>query len=82
MAAVCFARSAGSELIANDQGVVTSRPVRQEGPPPSMTRTVTFGDRDWSLGYYAKTNSALRGSFSTTENSERSSFASISGANS
>jgi two-component sensor histidine kinase len=53
-------RSAGSELIANDQGVVTSRPVRQEGPPLSMTRTVTFGDRDWSLGYYAKTNSALR----------------------
>ena len=25
-----------------------------------MTRTVTFGGRDWSLGYYAKTNAARR----------------------
>ncbi len=25
-----------------------------------MTRTVTFGDRDWSLVYYAKTNAAKR----------------------
>src|SRR5258708_32783641 len=25
-----------------------------------MMRTVTFGDRDWSLGYYAKTNAAIR----------------------
>src|SRR3979411_3501717 len=53
-------RNPNRELIANDQGIVTSRTVNQEGPPPSMTRTVTFGDRDWSLGYYAKTNSALR----------------------
>ena len=53
-------RSADSELIANDQGVVTSRTVTQDGPPPSMVRTVTFGGRDWSLGYYAKTNAARR----------------------
>jgi two-component sensor histidine kinase len=53
-------RSPDDELIANEQGVVTSRPARREGPAPSMTRKVTFGDRDWSLGYYAKTNSALR----------------------
>ena len=25
-----------------------------------MMRTVTFGGRDWSLGYYAKTNAAIR----------------------
>ena len=25
-----------------------------------MVRTVTFGGRDWSLGYYAKTNAATR----------------------
>jgi len=23
-------------------------------------RTVTFGNRDWTLGYYAKTNAAVR----------------------
>jgi two-component sensor histidine kinase len=49
-------RSDNAELIANDQGVVTSRPATQDGPTPPITRTVTFGGRDWSLGYYAKTN--------------------------
>ena len=53
-------RSAAAELIANDQGIVTSRPAAQQGPAPSMTRAVTFGGRDWLLGYYAKTNSAMR----------------------
>jgi two-component sensor histidine kinase len=53
-------RSANGELIANDQGIVTSRTTSQQGPPPSMTRTVTFGGRDWSLGYYAKTNAVRR----------------------
>src|SRR6202050_3324072 len=53
-------RSADSELIANDQGIVTSRSVTPDGPAPSITRTVTFGGRDWSLGYYAKTNAATR----------------------
>jgi two-component sensor histidine kinase len=53
-------RSPDGELIANDQGVVTARTAAQEGPTPSMTRTVTFGGRDWSLGYYAKTNSVRR----------------------
>jgi len=53
-------RSTDSELIANDQGLVTSRKLTQEGPAPSMTRTVTFGGRDWSLGYYAKTNAVKR----------------------
>jgi two-component sensor histidine kinase len=53
-------RSADSELIANDQGVVTSRRISLDGPPPSMLRTVMFGGRDWSLGYYAKINAARR----------------------
>jgi two-component sensor histidine kinase len=53
-------RDPGSELIADHQGVVTSRAVTAEGPAPSMTRQVNFGDRDWSLGYYAKTNAARR----------------------
>jgi two-component sensor histidine kinase len=49
----------GSELIANHQGVVTSRPASSQASAPSMLRTVTFGGRDWSLGYYAKTNATL-----------------------
>jgi two-component sensor histidine kinase len=53
-------RSADGELIANDQGVVTSRTAAQQGPIPLVTRTVTFGNRDWSLGYYAKTNAIKR----------------------
>jgi len=53
-------RSANGELIANDRGVVTSRTATQEGPAPAVARSVTFGDRDWTLGYYAKTNIAIR----------------------
>ncbi len=53
-------RNAGTELIANDQGVVSSRTTRPEGSTPSVTRTVTFGGHDWSLSYYAKINAALR----------------------
>jgi two-component sensor histidine kinase len=52
-------RRGNSELIASDQGVVTSRTV-SDGPAASATRTVTFGDRDWALSYYAKTNAASR----------------------
>ena len=53
-------RGADRELIANDQGVVSTRTVNPMGPPPSATRTVTFGGRDWTLGYYAKTNAVKR----------------------
>jgi two-component sensor histidine kinase len=53
-------RTANSELIANDQGIVASRIANPEGPLPSATRTVTFGGRDWSLSYYAKTNAVKR----------------------
>jgi two-component sensor histidine kinase len=53
-------RRADGELVANDQGVVTSRTVTVEAPAPSSMRTVTFGGRDWSLGYYAKTNTLQR----------------------
>jgi two-component sensor histidine kinase len=50
------------ELVADDRGEVTARslvPV-PNGPALAILRTVTFGGRDWSLGYYPKTNSALR----------------------
>jgi len=53
-------RSPDGELIANEQGVVTSRTAEPDGPAPSATRTVTFGNRDWSLSYYAKTNAVRR----------------------
>ncbi len=53
-------RSDNSELIANDRGVVISRTASPQGPTPSVTRTVAFGDRDWSLSYYAKTNAMMR----------------------
>jgi two-component sensor histidine kinase len=53
-------RSEGGELIANDRGIVSSRKVAADGPAPSAVRAVNFGNRDWSLAYYAKTNAAKR----------------------
>jgi two-component sensor histidine kinase len=53
-------RSTGGELIANEQGVVTSRTAGPSGPAPWVTRTVAFGGRDWSLAYYAKTSAVMR----------------------
>ncbi len=53
-------RDANDEFVANDSGAVTLREVNPAGPAPSTVRTVTFGGRDWSLGYYAKTNAVQR----------------------
>lgn len=53
-------RNDRSELIADERGNVTSRTMTENSPVPSITRTVTFGGRDWSLGYYAKTNAVMR----------------------
>jgi two-component sensor histidine kinase len=53
-------RSDNGELIADERGNVTSRITNQNSPAPSITRTVTFGGRDWSLSYYAKTNAITR----------------------
>jgi two-component sensor histidine kinase len=53
-------RSEDSELIATDRGIVSSRKVASDAPQPSSVRGVTFGSRDWSLAYYAKTNAAKR----------------------
>ncbi|MGA7805077.1 CHASE domain-containing protein [Bradyrhizobium sp.] len=53
-------RAAGVELTANDQGLVTSRTVAPDQPAPSATRTVTFGARDWTLDYYAKSSAVRR----------------------
>jgi len=48
------------ELIANDRGVVSSRKIVPDGSAPSAVRAVNFGNRDWSLVYYAKTNAVKR----------------------
>src|SRR5258707_3126088 len=53
-------RSEGGELIANDRGVVSSRKLGADGPAPSAVRAVNFGNRDWSLAYYAQTHAAKR----------------------
>jgi two-component sensor histidine kinase len=53
-------RGTNGELIADHQGVVTSRTASPEGPAPSTVRTVAFGGRDWTLGYYAKTSGEVR----------------------
>jgi len=53
-------RTDDSELIANDRGVVSSRKIVLEVSAPSAVRAVNFGNRDWSLVYYAKTNAAKR----------------------
>jgi two-component sensor histidine kinase len=53
-------RASDEELIADDRGVVTSRRAGGNRPAPSIVRAVNFGGRDWSLGYYAKTNALLR----------------------
>lgn len=53
-------RNENGELIADERGNVTSRTTTESSPAPSITRTVTFGGRDWSLGYYAKTNTVMR----------------------
>ncbi|MGE0286582.1 MAG: HWE histidine kinase domain-containing protein [Bradyrhizobium sp.] len=50
----------GKELVASEQGVVTERAISGEGPAPSISRTVSFGGRDWLLAYYAKHNALQR----------------------
>jgi two-component sensor histidine kinase len=53
-------RNPDAELIADHQGMITSRTTSAEGAPPLMTRTVTFGGRDWTLAYYPKNNAFIR----------------------
>ncbi len=53
-------RNVDGEFVANDRGIVSEREVRVDGPLPTSTRTISFGNRDWVLAYYAKTNAAKR----------------------
>ncbi|MGM4893438.1 HWE histidine kinase domain-containing protein [Tardiphaga sp. 709] len=53
-------RVADGEIVADDDGRVTARPLVGNGPALAVLRTVSFGGRDWSLGYYPKINTELR----------------------
>lgn len=48
------------EIVADDNGIVTARALVPNGPALTVLRNVTFGGRDWSLGYYPKVNTELR----------------------
>jgi two-component sensor histidine kinase len=53
-------RDEHGELIAGDGGTAVARPANPQSPTPAMSRTVSFGGRDWTLTYYAKTNATNR----------------------
>jgi two-component sensor histidine kinase len=53
-------RNDDAELIATEKGSVISRAAEPEGPAPAVKRKVSFGGRDWTLAYYAKTNAMNR----------------------
>lgn len=48
------------EIVADDDGNVRSRALVANGPSLAFLRTVSFGGRDWSLGYYPKVDTDLR----------------------
>lgn len=53
-------RNASDNLIADAEGNVTSVPLQLDADNPPLLRVVSFGARDWTLIYYAKTNAATR----------------------
>jgi len=53
-------RSDDTELIATERGGVIPRSIDLLGPALPVTRAVSFGGRDWTLSYYAKTNAMNR----------------------
>lgn len=48
------------EIVADDDGTVRARALVANGPSLAILRTVSFGGRDWSLGYYPKVDTDLR----------------------
>lgn len=53
-------RNASDNLTADTEGNVTSVPLQLDADNPPLLRVVSFGARDWTLIYYAKTNAATR----------------------
>ncbi len=48
----------GKEFVADGEGNVQQVAIRDGAPP--VTRTLEFGGRDWTLGYYPKTDTVTR----------------------
>lgn len=48
------------EIVADEDGNVRARALVANGPSLTILRTVSFGGRDWSLGYYPKMDTDLR----------------------
>lgn len=53
-------RNASNNLSADSNGNVTAVPLQLDAENPPLVRVVSFGARDWTLIYYAKTNPAKR----------------------
>ncbi|WP_420133406.1 HWE histidine kinase domain-containing protein [Rhodopseudomonas sp.] len=53
-------RQQNVELVADERGKISERQANPDGRQPTIIRTVTFGDRDWSLAYYAKVSPYVR----------------------
>jgi two-component sensor histidine kinase len=53
-------RNASDNLISDSEGNVRSVPLQLDAENPPLLRVVSFGARDWTLIYYAKTNIATR----------------------
>jgi two-component sensor histidine kinase len=53
-------RNASNNLSADADGNVATVPLQLDADNPPLVRVVSFGARDWTLIYYAKTNAATR----------------------
>lgn len=53
-------RNASNNLSIDTGGNVVATPLQLDADNPPLLRVVAFGARDWTLIYYAKTNSAAR----------------------
>lgn len=53
-------REPNAEFVADKAGVVTSRAAAQTAAASSIARSVRFGGRDWSLGYYPRNDAVMR----------------------
>lgn len=53
-------RNASNNLSADTEGNVTTVPLQLDADNPPLVRVVSFGARNWTLIYYAKTNPGAR----------------------
>ena len=53
-------RNASNNLSTDSAGNITAVPLQLDAENPPLVRVVSFGARDWTLIYYAKTNPSTR----------------------